>query len=65
MINGLAGKRNLKFKLTGAKQVLFWGKVIENFTPDPSLCTNKTCLIRLRYDKRFGGKTELNLIEAE
>jgi hypothetical protein len=28
---------------------------------DPSLCANKTCLIRLRHDKRFGGKTELNL----
>jgi hypothetical protein len=22
------------------------------------LCANKTCLIRLRYHKRFGGKTE-------
>jgi hypothetical protein len=32
---------------------------------DPFLCANKTCLIRLRYDKRFGGKTELNLIEQE
>jgi hypothetical protein len=28
---------------------------------DPYLCANKTCLIRLIYDKRFGGKTEFNL----
>jgi hypothetical protein len=31
---------------------------MKRYRIDPSLCANKTCLIRLRYDKRLGGKTE-------
>jgi hypothetical protein len=29
------------------------------YRTDSSLCTNKSSLIRLRYDKRFGGKKKL------
>jgi hypothetical protein len=60
MINGFGGKTKIKFILTRVKQVLFWGKLNETCRIDASWCGIRTCLIRLRYDKRLGGKTELN-----
>jgi hypothetical protein len=58
MINGLAEKRILILIKKDETKIYFAAKIIKRYRIDPFLCANKTCLIRLRYHKRFGGKTE-------
>jgi hypothetical protein len=60
MIYILAGKPELNL-FDRVKQVLFRDKFNKTFRINASWCGIKTFLIRLGYDKRFGGKTELNL----